>query len=188
MFVRVRRAVARQGNRERILEAARHVLQTSGVTALTFDAIASIAEVTRAGVIYHFPSRSQLILALHEHLATRFEDRLEEELGRGHGRASEGERLRAYIRACAGITSRAELLFMLDGATDPEASTIWSELHARWVPSAEAIEAGPARLRAFLVRLAADGLWMYEASTGESLTPAQRRTAADALTDLLADP
>jgi len=40
-------------------------------------------------------------------------------------------------------------------------------------------------IRQFIIRLAADGLWLYEATTGESLTSDERRRAAEALAALL---
>ncbi|WP_221175306.1 TetR/AcrR family transcriptional regulator, partial [Staphylococcus aureus] len=44
-----------------------------GITAVTFDSVAAAAGITRAGIIYHFPSRDDLIAAIHQRLADRWE-------------------------------------------------------------------------------------------------------------------
>lgn len=171
----------RKGNRDHILEAARRVIQTSGVTGLTFDAVAEESSVTRPGVMYHFPSRRRLVLAMHHYLAELFESRLMQNLDAPYDAASSEQRLRAYILTCAAVTSRAELLFMLEAALDEQASQIWTELYSRWVPSASAMHDDEAGMFRFLLRLAADGLWLYEAATGESLTSLERDSVASAL-------
>ncbi|AWH90922.1 TetR/AcrR family transcriptional regulator [Dietzia lutea] len=175
----------RADNREVILDAARRVVQNNGVTGLKFDAVARESGLTRPGVMYHFPRRELLVLATHRYLAGLFEERLRGELGMPFEESSADDRLLAYVRACAGVTSRAELLFMLDGALDPEASTVWSELNGRWVPPSAQLHDGPAGMLRFIIRIASDGLWLYEASTGEPLTESERREVAEALAGML---
>ncbi|SJM56232.1 TetR/AcrR family transcriptional regulator [Gulosibacter sp. 10] len=169
-----------------ILEAARSVVQERGVTGLTFDAVSAASGVTRPGVMYHFPSRQALVLGVHRHLAELFERQLRERLGRVPEQASAEERLAAYVRTCAQVTSRAELLFMLDAAADPAANEIWVELNNRWLPDPESIGEGPEAEFLFLVRLAADGLWMFEAAAGEPLTARQRDALMSALVEGIA--
>jgi AcrR family transcriptional regulator len=45
------------GARERILEAAYTVAERSGAAALTLDAVAAEAKVSKGGLLYHFPSK-----------------------------------------------------------------------------------------------------------------------------------
>ncbi len=52
-----------------MIEAALRVIEDRGVHSLTLDAVAEEAGVTKRGLIYHFPSKSALILGLHVHLA-----------------------------------------------------------------------------------------------------------------------
>lgn len=179
--------MARAGNRETILEAARRVVHDRGVTGLTFDAVARESGITRPGVMYHFGSRQQLLLATHRHLAAIFEARLLDELAMDYAQSTLHDRLLAYVRACAGVTSRAELLFMLEAALDPAASQIWTDLDNRWLPPSGSLQESDLGARQFIIRLAADGLWLYEATTGESLTATERRRAADTLAALLHD-
>ena len=59
----------RTSKRTMILDAATRVIQRAGVTAVTFDSVAAEAGLTRGGIMYHFPSREELLTALHEHEA-----------------------------------------------------------------------------------------------------------------------
>lgn len=62
----------RESKRTVILDAAVNVIESDGITAVTFDSVAAAAGITRGGIIYHFPSREELIAAIHEHMACRW--------------------------------------------------------------------------------------------------------------------
>lgn len=177
--------MVRRDNKFKVLEAAREVIQRSGITGLKFDAVADEANMTRAGVLYHFGSRDELVLALHEHLANAFSDRVSAELRVPYEEASQTQKLQAYVRGCAQVTSRAELLFMLDGADNPATASIWRTMNERWAPPASELDGKGSGVIPFLVRLAADGLWMYEAANGEPLSESQRSAAQHGLLRLL---
>lgn len=59
--------------RERLLNAAEQVVARDGVRTLTLDAVAKEAGVSKGGLLYHFPSKSELITAIVEKLACRCE-------------------------------------------------------------------------------------------------------------------
>lgn len=65
-----REALANE-TRLRILEAARQVLAQESEDALSMDAIARRADVSRLTLYYQFESRPGLLEALYDHLATR---------------------------------------------------------------------------------------------------------------------
>ena len=50
--------------REHILQAAGCLVVTEGVAALTLDAVAKQAGVSKGGLLYHFPSKEVLMLAM----------------------------------------------------------------------------------------------------------------------------
>ena len=45
----------RESKRTVILDAAVNVIESDGITAVTFDSVAAAAGITRGGIIYHFP-------------------------------------------------------------------------------------------------------------------------------------
>ena len=58
---------------------------------------------------------------------------------------------------------------MVESATSPELAQVWNDLMARWVPQPPAPD--PVQLDLFLARLAADGLWLFEATRPAPLAP-----------------
>jgi AcrR family transcriptional regulator len=52
--------------REKILQAARRIVETRGAGHLTFDELASESGVTRGGITYHFPTKEALLKGLIE--------------------------------------------------------------------------------------------------------------------------
>jgi AcrR family transcriptional regulator len=85
----------RERSREEILEAAREVLFRNGVTAMTLDAVAKEAGMSKTGLYYYYPSKDALIFELVfgvlERQAHAVHDAVEEA-------KDGGEALRAVIR------------------------------------------------------------------------------------------
>jgi len=52
--------------REKILAAARRIVENEGAGALTFDELAKVSGITRGGITYHFPTKEDLLRALLE--------------------------------------------------------------------------------------------------------------------------
>src|SRR5688500_7207168 len=82
--------MARANRRTELLDAAVAVIRRDGAAALTLDAVAAEAGVSKGGVLYHFASKRALIDGLLQRWLDDFEARLEEG----------GEPLAAYVRAC----------------------------------------------------------------------------------------
>lgn len=170
----------RPSNRNRILDAAVRIVQREGVTAVTFDSVAAAAELTRGGIMYHFPSREDLLAALHQHLADQWEATLLADAGRPLDELGADDRLAAYVRVSARSATRAELQLMLEAATRPEWAAPWSAVLERWAPLPGSTEDAAATAR-LVARLAADGLWMFEALAYRAMPEAQRRAVAEHL-------
>lgn len=177
----------RPSNRTQILQAAAAVVERSGVTAVTLDSVAAEAGLTKGGLMYHFATRGALLQAVHEYLAAQWEDELRGAAGPDPASATQTDRLAAYIKVATRSATRAELLFMLEGSTTPDHVAPWNGVLDRWTPPLE--DNGDEHdLTAAVARLAADGLWMYEALTGTRISPALRDRLVDHITDLAAEP
>jgi AcrR family transcriptional regulator len=160
----------RSSSRTQILQAAVRVTERHGITALTLEAAAEEAGLTKPGLMYHFRTRDELLTAIQRHLTGEWEQHLLTELGKPLEESTAQERAAAYVRSSAhGLASKAELAFMVESATSPELAQVWNDLMARWVPQPPAPEA--VRLGLFLARLAADGLWLFEATRPAPLAP-----------------
>jgi AcrR family transcriptional regulator len=150
--------VRRTGARERILQAGYAIAGQSGVAALTLDAVADRARVSKGGLLYHFGSKDALVAGMVEDLCRTFGD-----LAAAAAQADPepaGRSARAYLSASAGELWRSSRWFALMGAlvVNPALLDAWraSVLAGRAADAAE--NADPAA--AAIVRLAADGLWL----------------------------
>lgn len=156
----------RANNRIKALDAVVKIIQRDGITAVTFDAIAAETGLTRGGLLYHFPTRDVLMQEVHKHIASQWESEMLE-IANGKENLPE-ERHKAYIQTCMNTASRVQLLLMLESMVAPELGRPWRELHEHWappVPESESLsEEG-----LFIVRLAAEGLWIHEAITNRPL-------------------
>ncbi len=166
---------APEQTRERLLDAATKIIMTRGVTHLTLDLVAEEAEVSKGGLLHHFPTKDKLIVGLMQHAFAIFLARLER-----HRTAdpdpSAGQWLRAYIRATFETSPEEEALakaLVLLAANSPElVQAKQLELDACFAQM-ETDGIDPAR--AWAVRLACDGLWVSELYDGLHLDGALRK-------------
>ena len=86
----------RTSKRDSILQAALHVVETDGVTAVTYESVAAASGLTKGGLLYHFPSKDALVLALHEHLAERWDHEMINVLGKDPDEATQDERVQRH--------------------------------------------------------------------------------------------
>ncbi|MFE2942237.1 TetR/AcrR family transcriptional regulator [Streptomyces sp. NPDC059255] len=158
----------RPSSRNLILDAAIRVTEREGITGLTLESAAEEAGVTKGGLMYHFRTRDELLLAIQRHLTAAWEETLSAELGKPRDEATVRETIEAYARVGAqGGASKADLAFMIESATQPELATVWEEMMARWSPLPRSTD--PGEIDLFLARLAADGWWLFRATSGVDL-------------------
>jgi AcrR family transcriptional regulator len=63
----------RTSKRDLLLDAAASIVSKQGVQQLTIDAVALAANVTKAGLIYHFKTRDELLAALVERMVKEYD-------------------------------------------------------------------------------------------------------------------
>lgn len=176
----------RTSKRTKILEAAVNVITADGVTAISYEAVAEAAGMTKSGLLYHFPSRESLLIGLNEYLADQWNGVMSAHHDAGSEELDDQDRLSAYLNSMAHTFSRAELLLMLESVQHPQLHATWRDATDAWAPSAPEEDASPAEYHRFVARLAADGFWLYEAVTDQQLTDAQRQRILSVLKDIAA--
>ena len=148
------------GARARILEASYTVAERSGAAALTLDAVAAEAKVSKGGLLYHFSSKEALVAGMVDGLCRTCRDLAAtaaqvdpEPLGRS---------ARAYLAACAGDLWHSSRWTALVGAlvVNPELLDAWRAdvLAGRAADEEEGVDPTAAEI----VRVAADGMWVGE--------------------------
>jgi len=157
----VKRSRSRSIQPSLLLAAANKVVVDRGVDALTLDAVACQAGVSKGGLLHHFPSKEALITAMVQQVLNKFMEALEHELAIDPAPHTPGHWVRAYIRASAlDDRENYELHFNLLAAnfTNPKLlkpmRDFWEECQTKVVSSGLNPEV------ATVIRLAMDGLWL----------------------------
>ncbi len=136
--------------RAKLLDAASAVIRRDGPQALTLDAVAAEAGVSKGGLLYHFASKRELLDAL----VARWLDEFQHDIDEAGGSFPAG-----YVRASDGAAAEeAGLLAAL--VADPDVLTAVRERYATWQDRVAAEGGDP--VEATVARLAADGLWLAE--------------------------
>ena len=177
------RPAHRPSAREAMLDAAEEHLGGGG--ALSLETAARAAGVSKPGLMYHFATKEQLLTAVLERIATRYEEGMAQALSTAAPRAAGMADLReataaqrhlAYLDwAAAAPLTAADLVIFADPKLRVALTERWQEQIDRWLH----VPAGtpPARRgRLLSVRLMADGLWFDRAAGLLATTSAHAAT------------
>jgi AcrR family transcriptional regulator len=114
--------VPRGDTRARLLDAASAVIRRDGPQALTLDAVAGEAGVSKGGLLYHFRSKRELLDALVARWLDEFQDDID---------AQPGGFARRYVAASDGAKAEeAGLLAAL--VADPQVLATVRDRHQAW--------------------------------------------------------
>jgi AcrR family transcriptional regulator len=167
-----------------VLGAVIQTVREGGAHALTLDAVARQAQVSKGGLLHHFPAKDALIAALLDDLFARFDALAAHYYAREPD--TPGRWLRAYVRATfddeplpldvvlALVSALAEQPEVIDRVRD--SAHLW---HDRFVAE------GIAPARAQIIRAAADGYWTDVMLGLAPQTPDERRALMDDLLRLI---
>jgi AcrR family transcriptional regulator len=140
----------RADTRAKLLDAASAVIRRDGPKALTLDAVAAEATVSKGGLLYHFSSKRQLLDGLVDRWLTEFQDDID-----APGEGFVAGYIKASNTACADDAGMLAAL-----VADPETLTAVRERYAAWQD--RVITEGGDPVEATVARLAADGLWLAD--------------------------
>ncbi len=173
----------RGATRERLLDAAARVVLARGALGLTLEAVAAEAEVSKGGLLYHFPSKEALLRAMVGRLVEATEARIAASLAHeaeAGGSEAPGGWLRGYlaawVREAEGASADRTLgqALLAAAAVDPRFLEDLRRQDAAWGARLRADGIDP--IRALIVRLAIDGLWFNE-TFGLPVVAADERAA-----------
>jgi AcrR family transcriptional regulator len=145
----------RRSKRDLILDAAVALIAAEGLEHLSYETLADAADLSKSGLIYHFPSRHDLLLGIHRHLADAWETELRTIAGAPAEECTDSQRLRAVVISMGRTADLAELIMILDARSDPEYKAVWADVDTRWMPAPDTSDA-------YLVQLTAYGLWAHD--------------------------
>jgi AcrR family transcriptional regulator len=145
--------------RDRLLDAAELVVARDGVISLTLDAVAKEAGVSKGGLLYHFPTKSALVVAVVERLASACDC----ETGKAIDASDDigpGRFTRAYLTARLDPPDPKDMpihtALLAAAGTDPQYLEPFRRRHVEWQKRLQEDGIDPAV--ATIVRLAIDGV------------------------------
>jgi AcrR family transcriptional regulator len=131
-----------------------------GSNALTLDAVAKEAEISKGGLLYHFPSKEALISAMVDDLIQSTDQAMQQL--QAEDLNPHGSWARAFINVCreSGETDTISAAMIPAAAGDPNLLEPLRQMYAVWQQKLDADlgDTGPSTL----IRLALDGLWLVE--------------------------
>lgn len=172
-----------EDTRRLVLDAAGSAIRRGGV-GTTLDLVAREAGVSKGGLVYHFPSKTSLLVALAQAELDTFRDAVHAHLDRPEG--TPGRLVRAYVRASLAPVDEGEALerftLIAQLLAVPEVLHLARADDERW-QAALAADGVPEATRT-LVLAAADGiggrpLWAAD------LEPAARERLTTDLLDMV---
>lgn len=165
--------------RDALLEAANQIVIDQGSEALTLEAVARKAGVSKGGLLYHFPNKEALIVGMLQQLIDMFESEMQQELEQDDS-PELGRWLRAYIRATCRFDDQRVPVYaslMAAVAVNPELLKPVQVRFDQWQEKAETNGIDPTI--ANMILLALDGLWFnHILGTAPSETRRQEVIAA----------
>lgn len=123
-------------------------------------------------------------MGLQEHVANQWSEQLIAAMADDHEPTSNNT-LHAYVRTSTQSATRAELLLLLETANTPELSEPWDRVMREWAPAIPHDNDDDAAIDAFIGRLAADGLWLFESLEPSTLSPNLRHRIAERIIALV---
>jgi AcrR family transcriptional regulator len=161
----------RPSSRTEILTAAMRVVDAVGGADITYESVAREAGLTKAGLMYHFPSKDALMIGVIEHVIARWQAELGEALGVPLEDSTLAERVRAFVMfAGEGGVTQGEFVVFTEALRRPQLSATLLAWLQTWFGFGE----GPDTTPLMLAWLTANGLWIAESTSILTTTPAQR--------------
>ncbi|MFI6871573.1 TetR/AcrR family transcriptional regulator [Nocardia sp. NPDC050406] len=164
------------GSRNKILDGALEILRAEGGGTITLEAAAKQVGLTKPGLMYHFPTKEALMLAVVDHAAARWEQRLLDHLGGPPQEATAAQRIRSYVEvALTEQFDRADFAIFADAVYRSALTAAWVARFEPWLTLPPELPAAE-RARLTAARLLADGYWAASA-TGVFPVPEHERAA-----------
>ncbi|RRS00739.1 TetR/AcrR family transcriptional regulator [Glycomyces terrestris] len=170
-------------SREQILDGALALLKEGGSVSL--ETAARRAGLTKPGLMYHFPTKEALMLALVDRVVDGWEERLAGFLAGPVDGAPPAARMAAYLEwTLVDEPDLGDLVMFADPRLCERLTAHWVERMETWLAMPASVPAEE-RVRLTAVRLMADGLWFAEAMRNHPPDEATRAGLRDLAQSML---
>lgn len=140
-----------------LFKATQEIINTKGISHLTLDNIAKEANISKGGLLYHFPNKKALIEGgikdVLENYALEMNKRHQED-------GTDGSFLRSYAEVSLNNPQQLTSGLLAAIATDPELLKPIQDHYDNW--QEKITEDGLDPILATIIRLTIDGIWFCE--------------------------
>jgi AcrR family transcriptional regulator len=165
--------MARKSSREGILDAAEAVVLEKGAAHMSLDMVARQASVSKGGLMYHFPSKDDLLRAMVDRLLVQFYQVRDKKI-KGL-KESRGRWLKAEISAVLDPDKKRDSMALSILAAAAQSPHLLEPLRQAHCDHLKVLmSSGLPFERAAVVSLASDGLMFQELLRLTPFSPAQR--------------
>lgn len=172
----------RTSKKQELITTAVGIVEKAGLDALTYDSLAQASGLSKSGLIYHFPTREAMLLAINSKLAADWEEELQTVAGAPASELGLKDRVRALLHTLSHNATRADLLLALDARNKPELQSVWDAVLSRWNVPQELLRHNP---QLFLINVIGDGLWIHDHINGSNLSDEERTLLIQAAEKLI---
>ncbi|EHM44486.1 TetR/AcrR family transcriptional regulator [Yokenella regensburgei] len=166
-----------------LLESAAMIAGRDGIAALSLNAVAREAGVSKGGLLHHFPNKQALIFALFARLLAIMEEAISGLMQ--NDRVAYGRFTRAYLNYLSDLTdtheSRQLMVLSLAMPDEPVLRKCWRDWMLEHLAQGDELDNGPTGT---LVRYAADGIWLSELTEGRTMDAEHRRSLVSSLSKM----
>lgn len=175
--------------RQKILSAARQIAVKDGVSRLTLEAVAGQAGISKGGLLYHFSSKRELVIAMMDEYVNHLENELNEALENCKG--NDYPLVRAFInwfRKYDGIEPANQLWGAAVFAVQSFDPTLMEPLHNWYKQLFSAIrESSGDKVKVATMILALEGLFLLNMYKLDYLTTEEKSSLIRSLENSLDD-
>lgn len=145
--------------RQDLLVAAAAIVNHEGASKLTLDAVAQKAGVSKGGLLYHFPTKEELVKAMVREMGDSFIQSINHSVQSNHGMKWSEAYAKATFEANDNENEMSSALLAAI-FTNPQLLQSFQEGYEQIQENIMNSESDP--VAATILRLAADGLWFAE--------------------------
>ncbi|WP_378080530.1 TetR/AcrR family transcriptional regulator [Aeromonas bestiarum] len=165
-----------------LLESAATIAGRDGIAALSLNAVAYEAGVSKGGLLHHFPNKQALIFALFARLLAIMEDAISALMAAD--KTAYGRFTRAYLHYLSApeLTdtqeSRQLMVLSLAMPDEPVLRKCWRDWMLTHLAQGDELDNSHTGT---LVRYAADGIWLSELTEGRTMSAEHRQALVETL-------
>jgi AcrR family transcriptional regulator len=170
----------RPSKREQILQVATRLIGQRGVGHFTLDAVAEEAQISKGGLLYHFPTKEDLVMSMINSIMDEFTVNMVQSAEADP--VDTGKWSRAYIQETLKVLDGTQSMsfgLLSISSENPELLKPVQEHFSTWQRYIEQDGLDP--VKATIIRLTMDGLWFTELLGCPTVEPELRRKVLETL-------